>query len=171
MICDIDPQTIQISGSDAALEQVGDVLILGQVDLADYEKDEKITFQIPSFEGVTNESGKSEATVSLRFEGLSTREFTIKNFKTVNIPEELEAKIITEQITVTVRGPSDLVSKLKATDITATIDFEGMGEGVSTYQAKITFGEGFSPVGVLRMSSVTAELMIPEPEETTAPKE
>lgn len=171
VICDINPKTIQISGSDVALDQVGDVLILGQINLADYETADQIVFQIPTFEGVTNESGKSEATVDIRFEGLSTREITIDSFTPVNVPEGLEAEVITEQITLAVRGPSDLISKLTAANVTATIDFTGMGEGVSTYQAKITFTEDFASVGVLRMSSVTAELKVPEPEETTAPTE
>lgn len=165
VICEIDPPTIQISGSDAALEQVGDVLVLGQIDLADYETDAQITFEIPPVIGVTNESGKVEATVDLRFEGLSTKEITIEEFTTVNVPEGFEAQVITEQLTLVVRGPSDIVSKLTAKDITATVDFTGMGEGVSTYQVAITLPEEFSAVGVLRKPSVTASLQVPAEEE------
>lgn len=165
VIYEIDPQTIQITGSDAALEQVGDVLILGEIDLADYETASQITFEIPPFIGVTNESGKTEATVDLRFKGLSTKEITIEEFATVNVPAEFEAMIITEQLTILVRGPSDIVSKLTAKDVVATVDFTGMGEGVSTYQVVITFGEDFSEVGVLRKPSVTASLEVPGEEE------
>ena len=161
----IDPQTIQITGSDAALEQVGDVLILGEIDLADYEIATQITFEIPPFIGVTNESGKTEATVDLRFQNLSTKEITIEEFTTVNVPEEFEAKVITEQLTILVRGPSDVISKLTAKDVVATVDFTGMGEGTSTYQVSITFGEGFTKAGVLRKPSVTASLEVPEGEE------
>ncbi len=170
VICDISPKTIQISGSDAALEQVGDVLILGEIDLADYEAADKLVFQIPAFEGVTNESGKVEATVDLRFEGLSTREIVINQFAPVNVPEGLEAQVITEQLTLVVRGPENLVGKLTAANITATVDFTGMGVGVSTYQARIQFSEEFAALGVLRMSSVTAELKEPAEDETVPPE-
>lgn len=163
--CQIDPPIIQISGSDAALEQVGDVLVLGQIDLSEYESATQLTYEIVLPEGVTNESGKVQATVDLRFEGLSAKEITIEQFSTVNVPEGLEAQVITEQLTLVVRGPSDLISKLTAEHIEATVDFTGMGEGTSTYQVTISFHEDFSSVGVLRKPSVTAELKVPSDEE------
>lgn len=165
VILEIDPPIIQISGSDAALEQVGDTIILGEIDLADYETAAQITFPINVPEGVTNESGKVEATVDLRFDGLSTKEIVIEQFKTVNVPEGYEAEIITEQMTLVVRGPSDLINKLTAQNITATVDFTGMGAGTSTYPVSITFSEEFSSVGVLRKPSVTASLQVPSDEE------
>lgn len=165
VIYTIEPATIQITGSDAALEQVGDVLVLGEIDLTDYETAAQITFEIPSFIGVTNESGKAEATVDLRFEGLSTKEITIESFSVTNVPEEFEAKVITEELTILVRGPAEIISKLTAEDVVATVDFTGMGEGVSTYQVGITFSEDFAKVGVLRKPSVTASLEVPGEEE------
>lgn len=162
---EIDPSIILISGSDAALEQVGDVLILGEIDLAEYEKDDRITFEIPSFEGVTNESGKIEATVDLKFTGLATREITVEEFAALNVPEGLEAEIITEQLTILVRGPAEMIRKLAPGDIVVEVDFSGMGEGVSTYQVIIRFTEEFKPLGVLGKPSVTASLAIPAEEE------
>lgn len=165
VVCHIDPETIQISGSDAALEQLGDVLVLGEIHLEEYEKNSKIEFEIPTFLGVTNESGKTTAMVDMRFQGLKVKEFTIVDFTTVNVPEGFETKVITEELKVLVRGPSELISKLTVDDIIATIDFAGMGEGTSTYVVTITFGEGFEGVGVLRKPSVTASLELPAEEE------
>lgn len=162
---EIDPAIILISGSDAALEQVGDVLILGEIDLAEYEKNARITFEIPVFEGVTNESGKAEAVVDLKFEGLTTREITIEKFVALNVPEGLEAEFITERLTIVVRGPSELIRKLTINDFVVEVDFSGMGEGVSTYQVTIRFSDDFKAVGVLGKPSVTAGLAFPDEEE------
>lgn len=165
VVYEIDPPIIQISGSDAALEQVGDVLILGEIDLADYEEDAKITFDLTLPEGVTNDSGKIEAVVDLKFVGLKTKEITIEEFVAINVPEGLEADIITKQLTILVRGPEDLIKRLDSENIVATVDFTDMGMGTSTYQVTITFDEEFKQVGVLRKPSVTATLAEPVEEE------
>lgn len=165
VVYEIDPPIIQISGSDAALEQVGDVLILGEIDLADYEENAKITFELSLPEGVTNDSGKIEAVVDLKFVGLKTKEITIEEFEAINVPEGLEADIITKELTVRVRGPEALIKVLTAENIVATVDFTGMGMGTSTYQVTITFDEVFKQVGVLGKPSVTATLAEPVEEE------
>lgn len=165
VVYEIDPPIIQISGSDAALEQVGDVLILGEIDLADYEEDAQITFDLVLPEGVTNDSGKIQAVVDLKFVGLKTKEITIEEFVAINVPEGLEVDIITQQLTVLVRGPEALIKRLNSGNIVATVDFSGMGVGTSTYQVTITFDEAFKQVGVLGKPSVTAALAEPAEEE------
>lgn len=160
--CTVEPQTIQMSGSDAALELVGDTIVLGTIKLADYTEDTALTYTIPVFEGVTNESNLTEASAVLQFQGLSTKELTIEQFTTVNVPEGYEAKVITEKLTVTVRGPSDLVNRLTAADMVATVDFAGQEAGTATYQVSVTFSEAFASVGVIGKPSVSASLQTAE---------
>lgn len=155
---EIDPQYIKISGSDAALEQVGDTIILGEIKLAEYEENTELVFTIPAFEGVTNETGKTEATLSLKFQGLSTKEITIEEFAVTNVPEGYVAEIINEKLTVKVRGPAGLVSKLTAENVTATVDFTSQEVGISTYRVSVTFDEEFAGVGVLGKPSISASL-------------
>lgn len=155
---DIDPLYIKISGSDAALEQVGDTITLGEIRLAEYEDNTDLVFTIPTFEGVTNETGKTEATVSLKFKGLGTREITIEDVAVTNVPEGYVAEIINEKITVKVRGPAGLVSKLTAENMTATVDFSSQEVGISTYRVSVAFDEEFTGVGVLGKPSISASL-------------
>ncbi len=155
----IDPVTIQVSGSDAALELVGDTITLGTINLAEYAADTELVFTIPTFEGVTNDSGVTEATVSLNFANLRTKEIVLESFTAVNVPEGYQAEIITEKLTVTVRGTAALISALTAENITATVDFSGAELGAATYRVTLQFAEGFESLGVLGRPSVTANVL------------
>ena len=157
-IVHLDPQTIQISGSDIALEQVGDVINLGTINLADYETASQIYFTIPTYEGVTNDSGETEVVVDLRFEGVMTKEFAIEEFNIIGVPEGFEATVVTERLPVKIRGPYSLMNKLTLDDIIATVDFTNVEPGYTTLRVNITFGTQFEALGVLGKPSVTASL-------------
>lgn len=161
----LSTESIWISGSDIALEQVGDTINLGTINLADYENNTKLTFTIPVYEGVTNDSGETEVDVSVRFEGLMTKEIVIEEFRTIGVPEGYEAQIITEKLTVKVRGPYELVNKLTARDIIATVDFTGEEAGDATMRVNIEFTEKFGALGILGKPSVTTSLQPIETEE------
>ena len=158
-IVKLDPETIQISGSDIALEQVGDVINLGTINLADYETATQIHFPSPTYEGVTNDSGETEVVVELRFEGIMTKEFAVEDFVITGVPEGFEATVVTERLPVKIRGPHSLMSKLTLEDIIATVDFTNIEPGYTTLRVNITFGPQFEALGVLGKPSVTASLI------------
>lgn len=155
---EMDIETIQISGSDIALEQVGDSIKIGTINLADYETNSTFTFTIPAFEGVTNDSGETEVEVTMRFIGLMTKEVVVEDFTITGVPEGFEAEVITEKLVVKVRGPYELVSKLTAQDVIATVDFTGEDAGDATLRVAISFGDKFEGLGVLGKPSVTTSL-------------
>ena len=151
-------ETIQISGSDIALEQVGDSINLGTINLADYETNTELTFVIPTFEGVTNDSGETEVKVSLTFRGLLTREFTIDEFTITGVPEGYEAEVITEKLVIRVRGPLAIVNTLTAEDVIVSVDFTGEEAGDATIRVQVSFGDKFEGLGVLGKPSVTTSM-------------
>lgn len=161
---EVEPKQIQLSGSEAAMAQIGDTISLGTINLADYTDALEMTFPIPSFDGVTNDSMVTEATMNLSFEGLSTKEITISNIQVTNVPEGFEAVIAAQQLTVTVRGPSAVISSLNETHISAVVDFTNAKEGTDTYKVGFTFAEGFTEAGVLGKPSVSATVQLPADE-------
>ncbi len=154
----LSTESIQLSGSDIALEQVGDTINLGTINLADYETSTQITFQIPTYEGVTNDSAETEVVVDLLFEGLMTKEIVIEDFIITGVPEGLEGQVINEKLTIKVRGPYELVNKLTAKDIKATVDFTGEEIGDATIRVTVEFTEKYAGLGVLGKPSVTTSL-------------
>ncbi len=153
----IEPETIRVSGSEAVLAELGDTYTLGSINMADLDKtSNEQVFAITLPEGVTNQTGVSEATVTVRFTGLKTREFTITEIQCINVPEGMEAEIISANLTVKVRGTADQVDKLTEEDILAQVDFTNAEVGTATYRATITLPEEFTNVGALRTGTVTA---------------
>lgn len=157
----IAPQTIRLAGPEALLEDL-DVINLGTINLGELTKATKLPFAITIPEGITNLTGVTEAEVNVLFSGLKTKEFTITAIESINAPEDLEVDIITEKLTVVVRGPAPVITKLSADDITLEIDFTNAVAGTTTYNAKVKFAPGFSSVGAVGSYSVTATLAEPE---------
>lgn len=153
----ISPETIRVSGGEAVLAELGDTITICSVNLAELEKnsaEQKYTITLP--EGVTNQTGVSEVTVSIRMTGLKTREFTIDQFEAVNLPEGLSAEIINANLAVKVRGPEEEVAALQEKNIRAVVDFTNAEVGTATYKVTLVFDDQFSNVGAVKSSSVSA---------------
>lgn len=157
-VVEIDPGTIRLSGGGAVLEELGDSISLGKIDLSTIEKSQELTMPITLPEGITNLSNITEAKVNIRFSGLMVKSFEIENIEAVNVPDELEAEIIEKKLTVILRGPAADLMKITEEDITIRADFTGAVAGTSTFKATVHFGEEFSAIGAIRSYSVTANV-------------
>ena len=154
---EISPATIRVSGGEAVLAELGDSLTICTINLADLDKnvnEQKYTLTLP--EGVTNQTGVSEVTVTIRFTGLKSREFTIDRFETVNVPEGLSVEIINANLSVKLRGPEAEIAALHEEDVRAVVDFTNAEVGTATYKVNIVCGEQFPNVGAVKASSVSA---------------
>lgn len=152
----LDTQTLRLSGGEALLDGLGDEIVLGTINLAELDKSQDVTFPITLPEGVTNETGITEVIASVRFVGVNTREMSVSNIEVQNVPEGMEVDLITQKLTVIVRGPTGLLSTLTEEDITAVVDFAEAEEGFSTFKANILFTEEFQKMGAVGTYSVSA---------------
>ena len=152
----LDNDTIRLSGGEAVLDALGDEILLGSINLADLDKSQDVSLPINLPEGVTNETGITEVTVTVRFIGVSTREMSVANIEILNVPEGMEVDLITKKLTVIVRGPTGMLSNLTEEDIFATVDFADAEEGSSTFKAKIAFTDAFDKMGAVGTYSVSA---------------
>ena len=96
-----------------------------------------------------------------------TKSFNVKKFTVVNVPEGLEAEMITQTLEVKVRGPIALVDTMKASDISVTVDFTGAQIGTATVKANVTIADAYAAVGALNAYSVSATLLDPATVEPT----
>ena len=151
----INPQTIRVSGSEAQLEDIEQIK-LGTIDLREVPMDDVFTFSIKLPEGIENETGVTEATVTVQFQGLETKTLRVSNFEMINVPEGMNAKMITEALEVQIRGPKAQVSRLKASNVTAVIDFTDTKPGTVKLNAQIT--SSVTGVGAVGSYTVSATL-------------
>lgn len=155
---EVDPFTIRVAGSTAVLEELGDSINLGKVDLSTISKSQTLKFPITLPEGITNLSNITEANVDVEFTGLLVKTFEVVNFEAVNVPEEFEAEIMEKKMSVVLRGPAADLMRITEEDITIRADFTGAVAGTSTFKATVHFGEEFSTIGAVGSYSITANI-------------
>ena len=156
--CVIKPTSIRVSGSEAVLEDLTE-LVLGTVNFGELTENTQMTFPINLPEGVTNLTGITEATVDISFVGLSIKEFTTENITVVNVPEGLSYELMSEVVKVTLRGPTAMINQIEPEDIVVTVDLTGKEIGASTVKANITIkGDEFAAVGAVGAHTVSITL-------------
>lgn len=154
----LSAETIRVSGSETALDNMGDVLTIGTINLGEIQKDSSLTFVVSLPEGVINLTGVTEVTADVKFNGLATRELTVEKIHSINIPEGLRVDLITEKLTVTLRGPANEVAVITPEDLIVTVDFTGAEIGTSTFKATVSYGDHFSQVGTLKTEPISAKI-------------
>lgn len=151
------PSVITVSGSASVLDDLEE-LNLGTIDLSDHPSDKVLVFPINLPNGVTSESGETEATASVKFSNLGTKTIDVTTIRPINVPEGMEVELLTQVLKVTLRGPKSLINVLEASDVTVTVDFSGRTPGTATIGATVTLSPGFGSVGAVGSLSVSATL-------------
>ena len=157
----LEPTTIQISGPKAKLDELGDTLVIGEgLNLSKLDKNQpiaKIPIVLP--DGITNRSGITEVAVMVNFGDLAQRTIDLTNFSCENVPDGMTAELVTQKISVTLRGPQALVDSITEADLTVTVNLADAQAGNVTRTATVTVAsayEGVVAVGAYNIS-VTLE--------------
>ena len=159
----LDTDTIRLSGGEAVLEELGDEIWLGTINLAELDRSQDIVLPITLPEGVTNETGITEVVAAVRFVGVSIREMAVCNIEVQNVPEGMDVNLITKKLNVIVRGSSAHLVNLTEEDIVVVVDFSEAEEGSSTFKATVQFAEEFQKMGAVGTYSVYAIVSAKEP--------
>lgn len=153
-----DISSIRVSGSNAVLEKLTEV-DLGTINLAHIEADIRLTIPVELPAGVLNLTGVEEINVDVKFNGLTTREFTVENIRVAGVPAGMEYELVTKRLTVTVRGPSSVVKQMTAQDLLVTADVTGKPEGTVIVNAAVSVVDpAYQAVGALGNVSVSVTL-------------
>lgn len=124
----IQPETITVASPDDTIDNISE-LDIGSIDLSD------ITLNTTSFipiapalpEGYKNLSGNNSAQIKWEDDGYGKLDFYVQseNIQITNKPNNFDVTLITNQLKVTVIGPSERLSEISAADITATANLLG----------------------------------------------
>ena len=155
----VDPTQIQVSGSDAILENMNE-LIIGTIYLDQILEDQTLTYQLQEVlpEGVTNLTGVEEVTVDIQFSGLTTKTFNVTAITAVNVPEGLKEEIITRSLSVTVRGTETVLKKVQSKDLSVVADLSEVQVGTASMTAKVVVADGFTDVGAVGTYQVSVKV-------------
>ncbi|MCR5664404.1 MAG: hypothetical protein K6G17_05935 [Oscillospiraceae bacterium] len=164
-IITIEPASILLAGDSALLDNLNKIVI-DTIDFTDFKfTDKRTNIPIRFDNELENLSGVSEATITVEIRDVEVKEFVVQNIRCLHVPEGYEAKAETAFITVTLRGPSSVMSEIRAENIHADVDLTDY-----TYSTTLTpkiVVDGFLNVdAILDVPSVTITVQKAETEET-----
>lgn len=124
---DIQPSTIQISGDEADVSYLeGKTITVGKIDLSQVVQDQQeFVFPIELTPELSNDSGITQATVTVTIRGLETKTVETSNIDVINTPSGFTADAVTQSLQVKVRGPADALDTVEGYQIRVVVDLEG----------------------------------------------
>lgn len=164
-----DRNQLVVSGPAATLKDLDQLTLT--LDLSKLSATQTLRFDIELPEGVTNITGVSQVYVDVTIPELTTKTFFMykSQFELINVPENMDISILTEQIAVIMQGRANRLNEVKAENIRVIIDFANAMEGKSEYAVTIVI-QGVDGVGVMSEHTVWADV-IPKSTEDPAGSE
>lgn len=153
-----DMETIQVSGTQQQLDNLGDVLEF-EIYLGEIPEETTKEFDIKLPTGVENLTGKDKLTVKIEFKNLVSKTIKVTNIRAEKIPAGMKAEILTMEMSVVVRGPKAQVEALKPENLSVLVDFTEAQSGMDTYKAVVQVDSGtFKDVGAVGTYTVYARV-------------
>ncbi|MBQ8768278.1 MAG: hypothetical protein IJZ15_01310 [Oscillospiraceae bacterium] len=155
-------ENIKVSGTEAALEALGDTLVLDDINVAEIPADEIREYEIILPSEVDNLSGLETVTVTISFPDLKTKELQISNITVENVPAGMVVKDIgTKVCNVMLRGSKWQIENITAKDVAIRVDLTNATEGTELYKAEVyVTNPSFPSVGAVSSYVITVELAV-----------
>ena len=149
-----EPSTITIAGDSQILDGINKIS-LGTLDLASFASTFEDNYTIVLDNEITNVTGITDVKVTAQIIGLETKKFNVTNITTINGTSGRTASVITENIEVTLRGKSTVLSKIASNNIRVVADLSDIGSTAGVFQptAKV-YVDGYTGVGAIGEYSV-----------------
>jgi YbbR domain-containing protein len=134
------PETITIKGDSAVLEGI-DSISAEQIDISNVVENEKIKINPILPEGVTLAKESEDCYLSVKVKSLmSEKEVTLlpENIGISGVGDGLQAEVVSDNITVTLTGPSESLDQAEADSVSASCDVSGLAEGTHKVNLKVS---------------------------------
>ena len=143
----IDPKKVSLKGDKAVLDDISSI-VLDTISLQDLNPSQSLRYEIPIPKDTELVGERKEATVTIVVKGVSERRVSTTNFTCSNVPEGYEASVVTESLSVMLRGLSEEINALDGSDLLINADLSRLtGEGSFTVPASVQIN-GYNNVGV-----------------------
>lgn len=156
----IQPDTITLAGDSAVLSGINRIS-LATIDLGDFETTFVNTYPIIYSDGLQNLSGNTEAEVTVEIIGLETIAFSIpaENIACINVTDGYTAEILTENLTVRLRGPASSLNSISSDNLRAVADLKDYNTSVGQFTPAVRISvDGFTDTGALGDYTISIRL-------------
>lgn len=148
----IEPESIVVAGSADALSGLTEITLPKSIDLSQIFTQEEYAIPIQLDSELTNVSGVTQATVTVKLNGLTTRTLEVEtgSIERANVPEGYTAEVVTQTFQVQIRGADEeAVNAVIPSQLRVVADLSGVtATGSQTVPAQI-YLDGSSDVGVV----------------------
>lgn len=157
-IVTVTPSYLTLTGDSAILSGMNQI-VLGTVDLTDFNTTFTEEYSIPLDNSLKNLTGLSSAEVSIEVVGLETKTYSVTNIACTNAPEGTDVKINSESVEVRIRGTAEQLNAIHPENITLVADLTDYQESVGSYMVPVKVRvDGFTDVGAVGDYTISAEI-------------
>lgn len=170
VVSSIEPSTITVKGSAEDLEGLNS-LNIGNIDLSTIPTNTSYTgnFSIVLPDNMTNLTGEEMAKVTVELKNLKEKTFRVTNLELANTPSNLKATLGTVSLQIKLRGPSDVIDTIPASNIRAVADLSSVGTSTGQFSVPVdVYVDGFSDVGAMGSYNVLVSISEPTESDDTA---
>ncbi len=121
----IQPSTLTVAAPDSSIDFISE-LDIGTIDLSDIKLDQIVSVPIALPEGYKNLSGNNTARIEWDLDAYGKLDFSTGNIAIKNAPDNYDVSLITNEVVISVMGPSDVLSALAPADLYVTADLLGV---------------------------------------------
>ena len=121
----IQPSTLTVAAPDGSIDFISE-LDIGTIDLSDIRLDQIVSVPIALPEGYKNLSGNNTARIEWDLDAYGKLDFSTGNITIKNAPDNYDVSLITNEVVISVMGPSDILSALSPNDLYVTADLLGV---------------------------------------------
>lgn len=123
---EISPKTIMVAAPDDSISNLSE-LNIGTINISDIRINQTVsTIPITLPDGYKNLSGYNSARVTWDIADYGRLDFPVTNITTVNVPDNMNVEVITQELTLSVIGPSEQLSELSSSDFYVTGNLLGV---------------------------------------------
>lgn len=162
-IVTVTPSYLTLTGDTSILSEMNQI-VLGTVDLTDFNTTYTDEYSIPLDNSLKNLTGLSTAEVTVEIVGLETKVYRVTNITFVNVPEDSEVAANTETLEVRMRGTEEQLRQIRAENITLVADLTDYEESEGAYMVPVRVRvDGFTDVGAVGDYTISLEIRKAEP--------
>ncbi len=162
VIYEIDHSSIMISGDKSDVSAISQIE-LEPIDLAEVHNGDVITRKIPLTNELNNLSGFTEVNITIHITGVQSKSLETNNISCSNVPDGWMAELITQAITVEVRGPQEEIESITSENIRVVVDLSEVNHASGQYSisAKVYLDSVGADAGVVGSDYKVVVSMIP----------
>ena len=157
VLVSIQPSALLIAGEYYLVEDMTE-LVVADIDLANVTGSTSTTYPLKLPDGIVSVDGVTEVIVSITLKNTAARSFTATNFNTENVAGGLTAVVLTESLSVTLRGQTADLDDADAGRISVVADLSGITTAGTYSVPAVVQYTGSADIGVVGSYQVSVQV-------------